>query len=139
MKFLFGGPGAGSKLADIGLAAFRLFTGLAMAFAHGINKVPPPEGFIEGVGEMGFPAPFVFAWLAGISEFVGGLLVAVGLLTRPAALAVLGTMFVAAFISHAGDPFGERELALLFMFAALFLTMAGGGRYSADALIGTKK
>ena len=133
--FLVGGAGAGSKLADLGLAALRIFAGLAMALAHGINKVPPSADFIEGVGELGFPIPFLFAWLAGISEFFGGLLMAAGLLTRPAALMVLGTMFVAAFISHADDPFSAQERALLFMFSALFFTMAGGGRYSLDAFL----
>lgn len=137
--FLVGGAGAGSKLADAGLALLRIFAGLAMAFAHGINKVPPSEGFTGLVESLGFPAPGLFAWLAGISEFFGGLLMAAGLLTRPAALMVLGTMFVAAFISHAGDPFGEREMALLFMFSALFFTMAGGGRYSIDAFLRDKQ
>ena len=133
--FLVGGAGAGSKLADLGLATLRIFAGLAMALAHGIGKVPPTEDFIQGVGELGFPTPFLFAWLAGISEFFGGLLMAAGLLTRPAALMVLGTMFVAAFISHADDPFRAQEKALLFMFVALFFTMAGGGRYSLDAFL----
>lgn len=132
---LVGGAGAGSHLADLGLAALRIFAGLAMALAHGINKIPPSEGFTGLVESLGFPAPGLFAWLAGISEFFGGLLMAAGLLTRPAALMVLGTMVVAAFISHAGDPFGDREMALLFMFAALFFTMAGGGRYSIDAFL----
>jgi len=133
--FLVGGAGAGSKLADLGLAAFRIFAGLAMAFGHGITKVPPSEGFTGLVEGLGFPVPGLFAWLAGISEFFGGLLMAAGLLTRPAALMVVGTMAVAAFLQHAGDPFGDRELALLFMFSALFFTMAGGGRYSLDAFL----
>lgn len=120
---------------DLGLLALRLFAGPALAFAHGINKLPPSERFLAGVVEMGFPQPVLFAWAAGLAEFGGGLLLALGLLTRPAAFLILVTMFVAAFVRQAGDPFAEREAALLFGAIALLYLIAGPGRISLDAAI----
>lgn len=131
--FLFGGAGGGSSTADLGLLLLRLFVGLSLAFAHGLGKLPPSERFLAGVEEMGFPFPVVFGWAAAVSEFGGGILIALGLLTRPAAFFVAVTMAVAAFIRQAGDPFGERELALLYGMVAVALLLTGAGRYAIDA------
>ena len=81
---------------------------------------------------MGFPLPILFAWLAALSELLGGLLLAVGLFTRYAAFFVFGTMTVAAFIAHAGDPFNVRELALLYWAVMLSLLLVGGGRFELE-------
>ncbi len=132
---LFGGAGGGSRAADAGLLLLRVFVGLGLALAHGLGKLPPSERFLAGVAEMGFPFPVLFGWAAGLAEFGGGLLLAVGLLTRPAALFVGVTMVVAAFIRQAGSPFGERELALLYLAPALLFLLAGGGRYALDAVL----
>lgn len=131
--FLFGGAGGGSSTSDLGLLLLRVFVGLTLAFGHGIGKLPPSERFLAGVAEMGFPLPILFGWAAALSEFAGGVLLALGLLTRPAALFVGITMAVAAFIRQAGDPFAERELALLFGAVAVMLLLTGAGQYSIDA------
>ena len=130
--FLFGGAGGGSSTADLGLLLLRVFAGLSLAFAHGLGKLPPSERFLAGVAEMGFPLPALFGWAAALAEFAGGILLALGLLTRPAALFVGITIAVAAFIRHAGSPFGERELALLYGTAAVMLLLTGAGRYAID-------
>ncbi|MGH9161712.1 MAG: DoxX family protein [Vicinamibacteraceae bacterium] len=129
---LFGGAGAASVIGDLGLLLLRAFTGLALAFGHGINKIPPSAGLIDRVDGYGFPLPIVFAWSAGLSELVGGCLIAVGLLTRPAALFVFITMGVAVLFAHAGDPFSVREKALLFGMVALLLGATGAGRFALD-------
>lgn len=126
------GSGDTSPATDLGLLVLRLGAGLTLAFAHGLGKLPPSAGFVEGTAEMGFPVPTLFAWAAALSEFAGGLLVAVGLLTRPAALFVVITMAVAAFVRHAGDPFSDVERALLFLVAFLAILLAGAGRYAVD-------
>lgn len=148
-RFFFGGPGGAAPLADVGLALLRVSVGLMMAFGHGWFKFPPPAGFVEGVGKLGFPAPGAFAWGATLSEFFGGLLLAMGLLTRPAALLVVGTMAVAAFGQHAADPLflqsiprdappelkgRAKEMALLYLMPALLFVFTGSGRYGLDAL-----
>jgi putative oxidoreductase len=131
--FFFGGAGGGSATADLGLLLLRVFAGLSLAFAHGLGKLPPSARFLAGVEEMDFPLPLFFGWAAALSEFAGGLLLVLGLLTRPAAVFVGITMAVAAFIRQAGDPFGERELALLYGTVAVMLLLTGAGQYAIDA------
>jgi putative oxidoreductase len=106
-----------------------------MAFGHGAGKIPPSDGFAEGIADMGFPAPQLFAWAAGLSEFGGGILLALGLMTRPASFFLGITLFVAAFIRHAADPFMRKEKALLFLALAAFFVLVGAGRYSLDRII----
>lgn len=132
---LFSSAQINSNLANAGLTLLRVFTGLSLAFAHGIGKLPPSEQFIQGVAKLGFPMAGFFAWAAGVSEFFGSLLLAAGLLTRPAALFVMMTMAVAAFIRHAPDPYNVMEKALLYGFVALAFLLIGSGRYGLDAMI----
>lgn len=131
----FGYAAIGSTGADLGRALLRLGAGLAIAFGHGIGKMPPASRFIERVGDMGFPAPALFAWLSGMAEFGAGLLLAIGLATRPAALFVTLNMCVVFFIAHGGDSFGQRERPFLFLVIFLFFALAGAGRYSVDHFI----
>ncbi len=137
LSFL-GSRDSGCGCADIGLAVFRVFLGLSLALAHGWGKVPPQEGFVGYLGELGLPAPGLMAWLAGLAEFAGGLLLAAGLLTRFAAGSIMITMAVAAFMAHGGDGFSEQEMALLYLVGSLPFLMAGGGRLSADRVVGLK-
>jgi len=130
--FLFGARPSGSTASELILLAVRVFAGVALAVAHGLGKLPPREGFVQGVAKMGFPSPEVFAWMSGLAEFAGGLLLAVGLLVRPVALAIAFNMAVAGFVAHAPDPFRTREPALLFLALALVFVAIGGGRYSVD-------
>lgn len=120
---------------DLGLLIFRLFLGLAMALAHGLGKLPPPDRMIEGVTAMGFPLPIVFAWAAALAEFVGGILIAVGLFTRYSAFFLGITMAVAGFIVHGADPFGNKELAFFYLAGCALLFLTGAGAYSLDKLI----
>jgi putative oxidoreductase len=134
-EVLFGGAGTNSRAADAGLLILRVFAGLALALAHGLGKIPPQEGFVGMVGGLGLPAPHIAAWLSGIAEFGGGILLALGLLTRPAALLIVINMTVAVVLAHAGDTFLDRERPLLFLFIALAYLLIGAGRYSLDAMI----
>lgn len=132
---LFGGAEIGSFVANAGLLILRVFTGLAMAFAHGFHKIPPSQRFVDSVGTLGFPVPEMFAWVAGCSEFFGGLLLAGGLITRPASFFIAITMCVAAFLRHAADPFTGKEKALLFGAVAVAFLLIGSGNYGIDAWI----
>jgi putative oxidoreductase len=117
-----------------------------MGFGHGMSKVwgpgrfGPPSQLVEGVDHLGFPFPVLFAWCAALTEFLGALLLAAGLLTRPAALALSFNMFVAAFMAHRSDPFfamqgPSKEPALLYLLPFLLFVFTGAGRFSADRLI----
>ena len=103
---------------------------------HGTQKLfhypaSGPPGPIE---------PFVLfslTGIAGILEFFGGLLLLLGLFTRPVAFLLSGEMAVAYFKSHAPRAFlpivNRGELAALFCFLFLYFSLAGGGVWSLDA------
>lgn len=133
-KLLFGGYET-TVTNDLMLALLRIFSGLAMAFGHGIKKIPPSEGFINGAAKLGFPLPTFFAYMAAYSEFFGGIFLAIGFLTRPSAFFVAATMFVAGFIKHADDPFGSAEKAYLYFVIGIVYMVIGSGRLSIDQLV----
>ena len=80
--------------------------------------------------------------IAGILEFFGGLLFLFGLFTRPVAFILSGTMAVAYFMGHAPGGFwpviNKGELAVLYCFVFLYFSVAGGGVWSLDRLIGRR-
>jgi putative oxidoreductase len=128
-----------SRAADVGLLLLRVFMGVALALAHGWDKVPPSARFVSRVDEMGLPAPELFAWLAAIAEFCGGVLLALGLFTRPVAMYVVAHFTVVVAVAHSGDTFAQREKAILFGMIALMYALVGPGRYSLDALLSRRR
>ncbi|MNJ92559.1 putative oxidoreductase CatD [compost metagenome] len=138
LKKMISTSGDGSRASDVGVLLLRVFIGLSMAFAHGMAKFPMSEQMISGVASLGFPMPEVFAHLAALAELVGGLLLAAGLLARPAAAFMAITMGVAAFAVHAADPFQVKELAFLYLFVSLFFVLHGAGRISLDFILQKK-
>lgn len=77
--------------------------------------------------------------VAGLIEFFGGLFIALGLFTRPAAFLISGLMAAAYFMAHAPSGFfplvNQGELAAIYSFLYLYFVFAGGGIWSLDALI----
>ena len=117
---------------DGAILLLRLWLG-AMLIYHGQGKIfGNMERFIHGVSNMGFPAPEVYGWAAALTEFVGGILIASGFFTRPAASFAICTMFVAGFIRHSADPFGRKELAFTYLVMAAVVLIAGPGKFSID-------
>jgi putative oxidoreductase len=80
--------------------------------------------------------PFSLIWIAGVIELVGGVLLLLGLFTRPTAFILSGEMAVAYFMAHAPRGFfallNGGEPAVLFCFAFLYLAFAGPGVWSID-------
>ena len=74
---------------------------------------------------------------SGMLELVGGVLMLIGLFTRPVAFILSGFMAVAYFLAHASQGFypllNQGELAVLYCFVFLYLSVAGGGAWSLDA------
>jgi putative oxidoreductase len=119
---------------DLGLLVLRLGFGCALAFGHGLGKA---RQMIHGDFE--FPDPIGIGTvpsliLATLAELVCSLAVAAGLWTRWAAIPPLVTMSVAAFVVHAGDPWGRKELAILYLVGFATLVLTGGGRFAVDSL-----
>ncbi len=115
------------------LSVMRVITGF-LFMQHGAQKlfgvlVVPPKTAVELFSLLG---------LAGVLEFFGGLLILLGLFTRPAAFLLSGLMAVAYFMAHAPKGFwpvlNKGELAVLYCFVFLYLAAAGGGAWSLDRL-----
>jgi putative oxidoreductase len=144
------------KGRDLGLFVLRL-SGVALAVWHGFGKIAGlaggESGFAQGVAELGFPQPGLFAWAAALAEGVGGCLIALGLLTRVSAGLAGVTMAIAAFGRHrlheqllsgigirplsaeALEEMGNPEKALVYLLVFLALVLLGPGRWSLDHLI----
>ncbi len=128
-----------------GLLALRIVLGLIMA-AHGAQKLfgrfggGGPRGTAGMFGQLRFQAPLLMALVAGLAEFGGGLLLAAGLVTPLAALAIAGVMINAIVTVHwrngVWSTQGGYEYNLLILTAVAALAATGPGRFSFDALIG---
>jgi putative oxidoreductase len=124
-----------SKYSDFLYAAMRLMVGLLFA-CHGVQKL---FGMLDGQSQVSNPMLFA----AGIIEFVGGVLVAIGLWTSYAAFIASGEMAVAYFIAHATKGFwpilNKGELAVLYSFVFLYIASRGSGILSVEAVAKKKK
>lgn len=118
----------------------RVPVGLTLA-AHGAQKLFSWFGGygLEGTGQwlasVGYEPGYLMALMAGSGEFFGGLLLALGLLTRPAALLTGFTMAVAVHYHWPSGFFmatGGIEYALTLLVASAALLVSGGGRWSVD-------
>ncbi|MET8558040.1 DoxX family protein [Streptomyces sp. NPDC004959] len=127
---------------DAGLLLLRLILGLIMA-AHGSQKLFGwfSGGGLDGTGQFftsaGYPAGKAMAVVAGLCETLGGLGLAVGLLTPLAGAALLGTMVNALAVKWGGGFFAPTgvEYELLLALGAAALTLTGPGAYAADRYV----
>ncbi|MDO9499163.1 DoxX family protein [Falsiroseomonas sp.] len=112
------------------LSVLRIMAGL-LFLAHGTQKL---LGFPAGGGS---PAMMSLGWFAGVIEIVTGILITIGLFTRPAAFLASGTMAFAYFIAHAPRDFfpvnNGGDAAILYCFVFLYFAAAGAGPWSVDA------
>ena len=112
------------------LSIVRIMTAL-LFLEHGTQKLfnfPPAAE----------PMPMtVMTWVQGTMEVIGGLLLALGLFTRPVAFILSGNMAVAYFMAHAPQSFfpviNQGDAAILYCFIFLYFFFAGGGAWSVDA------
>jgi putative oxidoreductase len=114
-------------------ALLRIVAGL-LFMQHGAQKL---FGMFGGMGGSGGTAKFPdLMFIAGVLEFFGGLLVVIGLFTRPVALLLAIQMLVAYFMAHAPQGpiplLNGGELALMYFIVFLYLAAVGPGPWAAD-------
>jgi putative oxidoreductase len=119
------------------LSVLRIMSGLLL-LQHGTMKyLNFPEGPMSGA------SPLTMGGFAGLLELVGGVLIVIGLFTRPVAFILSGMTAVAYFYAHAPQGFypilNGGELAALYCFVFLYLAAAGGGAWSVDRLRGEQE
>lgn len=120
---------------SLGLLALRLALGLMMIH-HGQDKLADPQGFATNyVAALHLPFPLLMAYAAGYAEIFGSWLVLFGLLTPLGALALTGTMSVAALhhILTSGFNIYVLELVVLYLGGSIAVLLLGPGRFSFDA------
>jgi putative oxidoreductase len=121
-----------SLQTQIGLAVLRIGAA-ALMLTHGVPKLQrlfgeDPISFGDPLGIGANPTFF----LAVFAEFLCAVFVLIGFKTRWASIPIIITMLVAAFIQHAGDPFGSKEKALLYSVVFIAIFLLGPGAYSVD-------
>ena len=134
-----------AKLQPWGLLLVRLAVGVSMTF-HGFEKLIPPGGLQRAHPMAGFDyfARFVVSlglpgWLAYLSiltEFLGGLLLVLGLLTRFCAFMIAGNMVVALVTVNLHKGYGGSEYTLALIAMALLLVTTGSGALALDRRFG---
>jgi putative oxidoreductase len=128
------------SLPQTGIALLRIATGAMIAVLHGWHKVAGGWQYarlgthwplLDDTVKLGFPMPVVFTALAAATQLVGGVMLALGMWTRVAALLVGSTLVTAlAFNLKTGGP--DAQLAGVYSVIMGAFVLIGGGRWSVD-------
>ena len=130
-----------AALPGLTLLALRIISALVLfehATARAFGFPTNPARPFNGAPEM-FSRP----WFATVLELAGGLLIMIGLFTRPTAFVLSGLMAFAYFIAHAPESFwpiiNRGEPAVLLCFVFLYLSANGAGQFGLDAVLSRRR
>lgn len=130
------------SIAPLGYALIRVAIAL-MFFQDGIEKMFFGGAYRIAAGnvtKLGLSHPYIWAWTVAGLDFFGGILIALGLFTRPVAAAFLIQVMVISFGIAAARGFfwttNGSEITLMMGAVFIGLIFGGGGRYSLDRVIG---
>jgi len=128
------GSGFGTDLAALLL---RLFVAFVLVYGTQDNVFHRERmlEFRDFLAEHGFPYPLASAYLSAYAQFATGVLLALGLLTRPAALVVVANFLVALFMVHLRLPFSANIAPLAMLVGGVYFLLAGAPRWSLDAVV----
>lgn len=115
----------------------RVVAGAALA-THGLGKIGDPFGSAGMVESLGFHPGAFWSLMLSLTEFVGGIFIAIGLLTRPASLAAMIVLLVTVWFHWItmGQGYPGAEKSILWAAIFFFFVIRGGNRHSVDARIG---
>ena len=130
--------------AATGLLILRVVIGLIVA-GHGFQKLfgwwggPGMQGWVGAMSRMRIRPAVPWAWISTLAEVLGGIGLALGLLTPLPSLAIAGSMLVAIALVHWPRGFwvakGGYEFNLSILAAITAIAVAGAGAYSLDAAL----
>lgn len=127
-----------SRYRDIGVLLIRLAFGFQLVKVSYLNALYPSDylpQFIAFQQALGLPFPTVGSYLAAYTEFLGGLLLILGLWTRWAALLLIINFSVAVSVAHLAinDDYHNTFPAVNLLAISVFLLLNGPGRYAIDS------
>src|SRR5688500_18732645 len=123
---------------ELGPFALRLFVGFVLIYGTQDNvfSAERMREFRDCLPRNGFPAPLASAYLSAYAQFLCGILIGIGLLTRWAALVMMVNFVAALLMVHVSQPFAANIAPLAMLFGAIFLLFYGAGPFSVDGRIG---
>ena len=126
-----------SKFDTLAETLLRVTAG-ALLVVHGAGKITDPFGSIEMVGSLGFHPGVFWSPLLAITGVFGGILLVLGLFTRPAAFATTIVLVVTIYFHWvtAGQGYFGAEKSILWTFVLLYFLVRGANAHSVDARIG---
>ncbi|TKT69317.1 DoxX family protein [Aquamicrobium sp. LC103] len=126
-----------SSLHDSAETILRVVAGLALV-THGMGKISDPFGAVGMVESLGFYPGVFWSPLLAATEFFGGILIALGLLTRPASFAALIVLLVTVWFHWITmeQGYSGAEKSILWSAVFLYFAVRGGNRHSLDARFG---
>ena len=133
LQNFFSTKGINGSLASFGLLVLRVAI-CAMMLTHGLNKLSHFSTMSQNFNPIGIGGPLSLS-LVIFAEVFCSIALLLGLFTRLATIPLMVAMCVATFVSHAGQPFAAKELALLYLAFYTAVLLIGPGRYSIDRLL----
>ncbi len=125
------------EVKDFGLLVLRLVVGIFM-LTHGWQKLSNYDAMLQQFPPMLGLSSEVGLSLIIFAEFFCSIALILGLLTRFAAIPLIIGMSVAAFVAHSGQPFGNKELPLLYLGMYVVLLLTGPGKIALDTILYNK-
>ena len=131
---------ASGRQIDFALLLLRLFTGFVLVYGTQDNVFDRDHmlEFRDFVAKHGFPEPMFSAYLSAYAQFITGILISLGLLTRPAAALMVINFVVALVMVHWNLPFGSNISPLAMLCNSVLLGITGAGALSIDARLAAR-
>jgi len=115
----------------------RVVAGLALV-THGWGKITNPFGAAGMVESLGFYPGEFWSLMLAVTEFFGGILIAIGVLTRPASIAAMFVLLVTVYFHWIvrSEGYAGAEKSILWAAIFFYFAIRGGNRHSVDARLG---